>query len=166
MTTWQPGSVQPILSQLNTVHTITFYFYLTTLMLSYQLLCLPPDLLHYDFPIKRLHAFLTSPLRVSSPTYCITQQYLPRNAIYQASFFACSSIALLLPLSKVLIFSVNGFQTPSFYRVSVLLSFVGCLVFKEYNDYVRYLYYSQYMNKLAHPINPLFSFGLTVIIYE
>jgi hypothetical protein len=167
MTRWHPGSVQPILSQLNTVHILTSYFCLTTLMLSYQLLlCLPPDLLHYDFPIKNLWAFLTCPVRVTCSTYCITLIISSGQCNLSNFFFYMFLLALLLPLSKILILWVNGFQTPSFYGFSVLLSFVGCLVFKEYKDYVRYIYCSQYINQVAPSINLHFSFGVTVIIYE
>jgi hypothetical protein len=57
-------------------------------------------------------------------------------------------------------------KRPQVYRFSVLLYFVECLVFNEYNAYVRYLYYSQYINKLATFINLRLSLGLTVIVYE
>lgn len=90
MATWHPGYVQPIPSQSNTVHTLTSYFYLTTWMLSYQLfLCLPPDLLHYDIPIKFLRAFLNSPVRVTGPAHSITI-IISSAQCNLSSFFCCT----------------------------------------------------------------------------
>jgi hypothetical protein len=118
---------------------------------------------------------LSSPICATCPAHLILRDFITRTILgEQYKSFSSSLCNLLhstatsslLGTNILLIFPVNSFHTPSFYRVSVLLPFVGCLVFKEYNDYVIYLYYSLYINTLVPPINPQFSFGLTVIIYE